>query len=1124
MTIARSARIATFSSCLLRRLTAFAVIALAASSLFAVVPLAAPAASASTGTPPVMVPAAWANGQPVSPPTGASTSAELSLDALSCYSSGNCSAVGTYQDASGSTQGMLVTETSGSWGQATAMSPPQNAAGQPHIALSGISCANAVDCTAVGSYQAATGQQQAFGTTESNGNWALPSAVGAPNGAATDPQAALDAVSCTNAGICTAVGTYTDTSGATQAMVTSTTSGKFPSATTLSLPSGAATNPQVTIGSVSCSTSTSCTAVGTYLDSSNDRQAMEITETGGTWGTAVELSLPADAATNPNANLDSVSCVANTDCTAFGSYVTTSGNTEAMAAVDLGGTWAQAIAIAAPANAYPDPNAVLTAGSCTATNGCTAVGSYTDTNATTQAMVVVEAGGIWSQAGVLAAPSASSLNPNSTLAAIDCPSPASCSAVGGYDATSGGPSAQTLDEVTSPTFTVGTTSTYSVISVGSSTPALTEAGTLPAGLTFQDQGDGIATLSGDPKLAGTGLSSVTITASSPAGQVSGQFSLLVDAAPAITSPAATTFATQTDGSFTFTASGYPAATFAETGTLPAGVTLSSAGVLAGSPNAGTGGSYPIQVTATNSVGASASQSFTLTVNQGAQQITSAVSATFTVGTPGTFTFTSVGGNPTPSFSLSGALPTGVSLSPSGVLSGVPAAGTGGAYPLVVSASNGIGTPATQDFTLLVDEAPSLTNGNSVTFTAGHAAQFNLAASGYPAPTYSESGALPSGMSFVNGVLTGTPAPAAGAAGGTGATNAASSGASTTSYPITFTVKNSAGSSVQSFLLTVNQAPNFTSTNNATFAVGQANAIDLTASGLPAPSFSEQGALPPGVTLSSSGVLSGVPAPGSGGQYVVTVIAKNGVGSPASQIYTLDIDEAPKITSADKTTFVIGYIDNFRVHASGFPVSSFTESGTLPAGVIFVNGKFTGVPTGAAPVSTSTATTGGAPTTTQPATSTTGSSAAKPAPVPIRYPITITASNGIGRPSVQTFEIVLAHRPPPSKVVLAPVVSRSPVAAIGGAKPTAVAVHVACHARRCGAALVLVQGKTKKTKSRVVGRTSMAITKLRGVVKIDLNRIGQSVLAGAAKSHRIVVLELVEITGKHVKRFALRIRA
>ncbi len=36
------------------------------------------------------------------------------------------------------------------------------------------------------------------------------------------------------------------------------------------------------------------------------------------------------------------------------------------------------------------------------------------------------------------------------------------------------------------------------------------------------------------------------------------------------------------------------------------------------------------------------------------------------------------------------------------LAGTPAAGTGGSYPFTITASNGIGTDATQSFTLTVD--------------------------------------------------------------------------------------------------------------------------------------------------------------------------------------------------------------------------------------------------------------------------------------------------------------------------------------------------------------------------------------------------------------------------------------
>jgi GH25 family lysozyme M1 (1,4-beta-N-acetylmuramidase) len=84
-------------------------------------------------------------------------------------------------------------------------------------------------------------------------------------------------------------------------------------------------------------------------------------------------------------------------------------------------------------------------------------------------------------------------------------------------------------------------------------------------------------------------------------------------APAITSVDDVTLGTGVTSSFTVTATGFPAPTFSETGTLPAGVSFSSAGVLSGTPAGDTTGSYPIQVTATNGAG-SATQAFTLTVD------------------------------------------------------------------------------------------------------------------------------------------------------------------------------------------------------------------------------------------------------------------------------------------------------------------------------------------------------------------------------------------------------------------------------------------------------------------------------------------------------------------------------
>src|SRR5581483_10969839 len=252
----------------------------------------------------------------------------------------------------------------------------------------------------------------------------------------------------------------------------------------------------------------------------------------------------------------------------------------------------------------------------------------------------------------------------------------------------------------------------------------------------------------------------------------------------------------------------------ESGTLPAGVTFSpSTGVLSGTPVAGTGGTYPITFTASNGVAPNATQNFSLTVNQ-APAITSANNTNFAVGTSGSFTVTTTG-FPAPTLSQAGTLPSGITFNvATGVLSGTPAAGTGGTYPITFTASNGVGTNATQSFTLTVNQAPAITSANSTTFTAGTAGSFTVTATGFPAPTLGQTGTLPAGISFnaASGVLGGTPAANTGG-----------------NYALTFTAANGVGSnSSQSFTLTINQAPAITSPNNTTFVIGAAGSFTFTA--------------------------------------------------------------------------------------------------------------------------------------------------------------------------------------------------------------------------------------------------------------------------------------------------------
>ncbi len=435
-------------------------------------------------------------------------------------------------------------------------------------------------------------------------------------------------------------------------------------------------------------------------------------------------------------------------------------------------------------------------------------------------------------------------------------------------------------------------------------------------------------------------------------------SISVTQAPAITSAASTTFAIGAAGSFTVTATGSPAPTFSETGTLPSGVSFSTAGVLSGTPAAGTGGTYPITITASNGTSPNATQNFTLTVSQG-PAITSANSTTFTAGTAGSFSVTATG-SPAPTFSETGTLPSGVSFSTAGVLSGTPAAGTGGTYPITITASNGTSPNATQNFTLTVNEAPAITSAASATFTLGAAGSFSAKATGFPAPTFSETGVLPSGVTFSStGVLSGTPAA------GTGGT-----------YPISITASNGVSpSATQNFTLTVNQAPAITSVASTAFTVGAAGSFAVTATGSPKPTFSETGTLPSGVTFSSTGVLSGTPAAGTGGTYPITITASNGTSPNATQNFTLTVNQAPAITSAASATFTLGVAGSFTVKATGFPAPTFSEAGALPSGVTF-NGS-TGLLSGTPTVAGS-------------------------------FPITITASNGTSPNATQNFTLTVPN--------------------------------------------------------------------------------------------------------------------
>jgi predicted secreted protein len=553
----------------------------------------------------------------------------------------------------------------------------------------------------------------------------------------------------------------------------------------------------------------------------------------------------------------------------------------------------------------------------------------------------------------------------------------------------GGPPSVT--SAAAATFTAGSNGSFVVTTTAGSPEAttLSASGALPDGITFTDNGDGSATLAGTPGAATGGSYPLTITAANLLTSATQSFVLTVAQSPDITSADTATFPAGESSSLTIkTAAGYPSSTALDvSGALPTGVTLvdnhDGTATLSGAPASSAGGSYPLTITASNGTAPDATQSFTLTVTQPIA-IVGTAEAQFRVGQNGSYAVFTTAGYPTAAtIILTGTLPAGLSFSDggngAGTLSGTPAVGSGGEYPVTITASNGAGTAVTQNLAITVDEPPAITSADTTTFTTGVSSTLTITtAGGYPRnASLTVSGALPAGTSFTDNhdgtaTLSGVPSSATGG-----------------SYPLTITADNgTAPDASESFTLIVTQPVAIGGTAQAQFQVGQTeNLAVVTTAGYPATTvLTLAGPLPAGLSFvdngDGTGTLSGTPLTGSGAQYPVTITATNGIGTAAVEDLAITVDESPAITSADTATSTIGVTSSFTVTTGpGFPVVySLTGSGALPPGLSMTisggSATISGVATGPA----------------------------------ADYPITLTASNGIAPDTVQTLTLSVTDAP------------------------------------------------------------------------------------------------------------------
>lgn len=141
----------------------------------------------------------------------------------------------------------------------------------------------------------------------------------------------------------------------------------------------------------------------------------------------------------------------------------------------------------------------------------------------------------------------------------------------------------------------------------------------------------------------------------------------------------------------------------------------------------------------------------------------------------------------------------------------------------------------------------------------------------------------------------------------------------------------------SFTINVNEAPAVTSASSTSFMLGSAGSFTITATGTPAPAISCSG-LPANVTCSDHGdrtaTLSGMSS-AAAGIYTITVSATNGAGSPASQSFTLTINNY-RHSKVGNEVFIEGNYLSLGISGSG----SYGTSGPAPAGFHPVTSKRT----------------------------------------------------------------------------------------------------------------------------------------------------------------------------------------
>ena len=372
------------------------------------------------------------------------------------------------------------------------------------------------------------------------------------------------------------------------------------------------------------------------------------------------------------------------------------------------------------------------------------------------------------------------------------------------------------------------------------------------------------------------------------------------------------------------------------GSLPAGLTLSAAGSISGSPTSLGTANFVAQVTDTRLL--AVAKSFSLTINPAPLAIATTSLSGGLVGVLYSQTLAATGGLPPYAWSVSGGtLPAGLTLSSAGVISGTPTSASTANLSIRVSDSGA--QTVTKSFSIIISAPLSILSASPLPAgLVGVAYSQTLSASGGTAPyTWSiTAGTLPAGLNLApSGVISGTP---------TAATNA----------NLTIQVVDAGSQTLmKAFALTISSRLTISTLSLPSGVVGTNYAQAVSASGGSTPyTWSVVlGDLPPGLLLSSAGILSGTPL--AAGTFKFTVRVNDSAVPPqtATQEFTLVFTDPLIITTQSIGNAPAGapYSATFTATGGVKPYSWSVSAGTLPQGLtLSTGGTLSGTPTTAAP--------------------------------------------------------------------------------------------------------------------------------------------------------------------------------